>query len=84
MRPVIWWLSLSTNVVVRLLGGDPDATRQSISEEELRGLVATHESLGRDERRLIDEVFTAGDRRLREVLVPRTEVEFLDATVTVK
>src|SRR5450432_4542684 len=83
MRPVIWWLSLSTNVVVRLLGGDPDATRESISEEELRGLVATHESLGRDERRLIDEVFTAGDRRLREVLVPRTEVEFLDATITV-
>jgi putative hemolysin len=83
MRPVIWLLSLSTNVVVRLLGGDPDATRESISEEELRGLVATHESLGRDERRLIDEVFTAGDRRLREVLVPRTEVEFLDAATTV-
>ena len=83
MRPVIWLLSLSTNVVVRLLGGDPDARRESISEEELRGLVATHESLGRDERRLIDEVFTAGDRRLREVLVPRTEVEFLDATTTV-
>jgi len=83
MRPVIWWLSLSTNVVVRLLGGDPDATRASISEEELRGLVATHQSLGGDERRLIDEVFTAGDRRLREVLVPRTEVEFLDATLTV-
>ena len=83
MRPVIWLLSLSTNVVVRLLGGDPDARRQAISEEELRGLVATHESLGGDERRLIDEVFTAGDRRLREVLVPRTEVEFLDATTTV-
>src|SRR5450755_2463469 len=83
MRPVIWLLSLSTNVVVRLLGADPDARRASISEEELRGLVATHESLGGDERRLIDEVFTAGDRRLREVLVPRTEVEFLDATTTV-
>ncbi|HEY8729671.1 MAG TPA: hemolysin family protein [Acidothermaceae bacterium] len=83
MRPVIWWLSLSTNVVVRLVGGDPDAKRESISEEELRGLVATHESLGRDERRLIDEVFTAGDRRLREVLVPRTEVDFLDAATTV-
>jgi putative hemolysin len=83
MRPVIWLLSVWTNIVVRLLGGDPDARRQSISEEELRGLVATHESLGRDERRLIDEVFTAGDRRLREVLVPRTEVEFLDAATTV-
>jgi putative hemolysin len=83
MRPVIWLLSLSTNVVVRLVGGDPGATRESISEEELRGLVSSHESLGRDERRLIDEVFTASDRRLREVLVPRTEVQFLDASTTV-
>jgi putative hemolysin len=83
MRPVIWLLSRSTNVVVRLVGGDPEATRESISEEELRGLVSSHEALGRDERRLIDEVFSASDRRLREVLVPRTEVEFLDASTTV-
>jgi putative hemolysin len=83
MRPVIWLLSVSTDVVVRTLGGDPSATREQISEEELRGLVATHESLGRDERRLIDEIFMAGDRKLREVLVPRTEVEFLDANTTI-
>jgi putative hemolysin len=83
MRPFIWLLSVSTNLVVRLLGADPAATRESISEEELRGLVNSHEALGRDERRLIDEVFTASDRRLREVLVPRTEVQFLDAATTV-
>jgi putative hemolysin len=74
---------MSTDVLVRLAGGDPDATREAISEEELRGLVASHQSLGRDERRLINEVFIAGDRKLREVLVPRTEVEFLDASITV-
>src|SRR5258705_7261509 len=39
-RPVIWLLSVSTDLVVRLLGGDPTAGRDSISEEELRGLVA--------------------------------------------
>jgi putative hemolysin len=83
MRPVIWLLSVSTNVVVRLLGGDPGTARESMTEEELRGLVSSHESLGRDERRLIDEVFEASDRRLREVLVPRTEVQFLDAATTV-
>ena len=83
MRPFIWLLSMSTDVLVRLAGGDPDATREAISEEELRGLLASHQSLGRDERRLINEVFVAGDRKLREVLVPRTEVEFLDASITV-
>ena len=34
-------------------------------------------------RSLIDEVFGAGDRQLREVLVPRTEVVFLDAETQV-
>jgi putative hemolysin len=83
-RPVIWFLSKSTDVVVRLLGGDPHAAREGISEEELRGLVAAHESLTGDERRLIDEVFEAGDRQVREVMIPRTEVSFLDASMPVE
>jgi putative hemolysin len=79
MRPVIWLLSKSTDVTVRLLGGDPNVNRETITEDELRDLVTAHEALSRDERRLIEEVFEAGERQLREVMVPRTEVEFLDA-----
>ncbi|WP_369257623.1 hemolysin family protein [Geodermatophilus amargosae] len=81
-RPVIWLLSASTNVLVRLLGGDPKASGEAISQEELRDLVAAHESLSSDERRLIDEVFRAGDREVREVMTPRTEVDFLEASMT--
>ena len=83
MRPVIWLLSASTDITVRILGGDPNLNREAITEDELRDLVTAHESLTRDERRLIDEVFEAGERQLREVMVPRTEVEFLDATWSV-
>ncbi|HET6848069.1 MAG TPA: hemolysin family protein [Gaiellales bacterium] len=82
-RPVIWLLSKSTNGVVRLLGGDPEARREPISEEELRGLVAAHESLTKVERRLIDDVFAAGERSVGEVMIPRTEVTFLDGAMTV-
>jgi putative hemolysin len=81
-RPIIWLLSKSTNVLVRLLGGDPKRGGEAITEEELRDLVAAHESLTSDERRLIDEVFRAGDREVREVMTPRTEVEFLEASMT--
>ena len=81
-RPVIWLLSKSTNALVRLLGGDPTQSGASISQEELRDLVAAHESLSSDERRLIDEVFRAGQRDVREVMTPRTEVGFLDASMT--
>jgi putative hemolysin len=82
VRPLIWLLSKSTDLLVRLLGGDPKVSGEAISQEELRGLVAAHESLTSDERKLIDEVFRAGDREVREVMTPRTEVMFLDASTT--
>jgi putative hemolysin len=78
-RPVIWLLSKSTNLVVRLLGADPDTSREEITAEEVRALVAGNTQITADERQLIAEVFAAGDRQLREVLVPRTEVQFMDA-----
>ncbi len=82
-RPVIWVLSASTNIVVRMLGADPNAQREEISDEELRDLVGSHEALGEEERRILEDVFEAGDRQIREVMVPRTDVEFLDASTPV-
>ncbi len=78
-RPVIWLLSRSTDLVVRALGGDPNANREVMSDEELRDLVSAHESLGEEERRIVDDVFEAGSRQLRELMLPRTEVDFVDA-----
>src|SRR3546814_34725 len=40
MRPVIWLLSISTDALVRLLGGDPNASSEDVSREELREIVA--------------------------------------------
>ena len=77
--PFISLLSVSTDVVVRLFGGDPKAGKEQISGEELRGMVAAHEDLTSTEREMIDDVFSAGDRQIREIMIPRTEVAFLDA-----
>jgi putative hemolysin len=79
MRPVVWLLSRSTDGVVRLLGGDPSARSEEMSEEELREIVLAHESLPEDERRILDDVFAAGDRSLAEAMTPRGEVAFLRA-----
>ncbi|MEV0380096.1 hemolysin family protein [Nonomuraea sp. NPDC050643] len=78
-RPIIWMLSKSTDGVVRLLGGNPKADREEVTTEELRDMVVGHTDLTADERKLIGEVFAAGKRQLREVMLPRTEVEFMDA-----
>lgn len=82
-RPFIWLLSVSTNALVRLLGGDPSTGKEQITGEELRDIVAATEELTAEERALIDDVFDAGDRELREVMLPRTEVSFLDAATPV-
>jgi putative hemolysin len=82
-RPVVWLLTQSTNLVVAILGGDPRIGRQVMTEAELRELVTGHQSLSQDERHIVGEVFDAGKRQIREVLVPRTEVEFLDAETSV-
>jgi putative hemolysin len=79
VRPVIWLLSASTNAVVRLVGGDPHATSEELSDEELRDLVSTHEGLGEQERKIVQDVFNASQTTLKEVMRPRGDVEFLEA-----
>ena len=82
-RPVVWLLTISTNLIVGILGGDPRIGRQAMTEAELRELVTGSQQLSQDERHIVGEVFDAGKRQIREVLVPRTEVVFLDAETSV-
>lgn len=82
-RPVIWLLSKSTDFVVRAFGIDPKEARSQISEEELLDLVAGHAALSDEERDIVEEVFNASERQIHEVMVPRTEVDFMDVSLTV-
>ena len=82
-RPIIWFLSHSTNFVVRIFGIDPNEQRSAMSEEELLDLVAGHAALTDEERDIVEEVFNASERQIHEVMVPRTEVDFFDASLTV-
>jgi magnesium and cobalt exporter, CNNM family len=76
-RPLIWLLGVSTDVLVRVLGGDPKVSREEVTNEEIRTMVSGSTTLGDEERKIVDDVFDAGERNLREVMVPRTEVDFL-------
>lgn len=78
-RPVVWLLSRSTDVAVRMLGGDPHRDREAITEEELREMVAGQTTFTPKQRLIIDGAFEIAERRLEEVLRPRRDVFFLDA-----
>ena len=82
-RPIIWLLSKSTDVVVRAFGIDPKEARSQISEEELLDLLTGHAALSDEERDIVEEVFNASERQIHEVMVPRTEVDFMDVSLTV-
>ena len=82
-RPIIWLLSHSTDLVVRIFGVDPKEQRSAMSEEELLDLVAGHAALTEQERDIVEEVFNASERQIHELMVPRTEVDFMDASLTI-
>ncbi len=82
-RPIIWLLSKSTDQVVRLFGIDPREQREQMSEEELLDLVAGHAALTDEERDIVEEVFNASERQVHEVMVPRTEVDFIDGSLSI-
>ncbi|HEX2772094.1 MAG TPA: hemolysin family protein [Micromonosporaceae bacterium] len=81
-RVVVRAADAATRLVTDLLGASPTAGRESISEAELRDLVAANTLLDPVERRIIDEVLAAGASLVREVMMPRTDVVFLAAHLT--
>ena len=82
-RLLVRWVDAATRGVMRLLGESAASGRAQMSAAELRALVAANTVLDREGRRLIDEVLAAGGRHVRELMVPRTEVVYLDAGMSV-
>ncbi|MET0163070.1 MAG: hemolysin family protein [Microbacteriaceae bacterium] len=83
MRPAIWLLSASTNLVVRLLGSDPHAASDQVTEEEVRQMIDSNEYLPDERKLLLTDVFRASDRRLSEVMRPRPDVTFVEQAASV-
>ncbi|MFB8762626.1 hemolysin family protein [Nocardiopsis alba] len=78
-RPVVWLLGVTTDLVVRLFGGDPKAGGEGVSDEELRDMIVSHQHITPEQRRILVGAFEIRERRLREVLVPRRDVDTLPA-----
>ncbi len=79
--PVIWFLGKSTDLLVRVLGGDPNAVAGGGDRRGTAGHGRQLVHPRREERRIVDEVFAAGEVSLRETMIPRTEVDFLDGSM---
>ncbi len=73
-RPVVWLLARSTDVAVRLMGGDPSVAREEISKEDLREIVSSRPGFHRVERTIMSGALEIAERSLREIAVSRPSV----------
>ncbi|CAL9394598.1 MULTISPECIES: hemolysin family protein [Nocardiopsis] len=78
-RPAIWLLSASTDLVVRLGGLDPHGAREEATEEELRDMIEAQGHMTPEQRTILSGAFDITGRTLRQVLVPRPDVDTVPA-----
>ena len=79
-KPIVWFLSLSTNAVLRLCGIDPTETDDEVSEEEIRMMVDAGSEKGAidyEEKEFIQNVFEFDDLMVGEIATHRTDVTIL-------
>ena len=84
-KPFVRLLSLSTQAVLKLLRVNNDAGR-AVTEEEIAASLEEGREAGvieHHEHQMVQNVFSLDDRPLTSLMVPRTDVEWLDASHTV-
>ena len=84
--PFIWFLSQSSALILRLFGAYTP-TDQSVTEEEVKAVVAEGAQAGaleHNERQMIERVLRLADRPVRGLMTPRTEVAWLDRNASVE
>ncbi|HZH10295.1 MAG TPA: hemolysin family protein [Microvirga sp.] len=78
--PAVWFLNTSTRLIFSLFG-PPSDDGSTVTEEEIKMLVGEAESAGvieEEERRMISGVLRLGDRTVRGLMTPRTDVDWID------
>ncbi|MFN5677860.1 MAG: hemolysin family protein, partial [Roseiflexaceae bacterium] len=84
-RPLVWLLTLSTELLLKL-AGQRDTNNSAVTEDDIRQLVREGTQSGaveHHEREIIEGVFGLGERTVRQVMTPRTDVYALEANATI-
>ena len=80
-KPFIAFLTVSTNLVVRMLGFDPNASEENVTEEEILMMVDAGEEKGvieESQKEMINNIFEFDDIVAADVMTHRTEIEAVE------
>lgn len=82
--PLVWILSTTCDAILAALR--INAPKESVSEEEIKGMIAQGTLEGvfhAQEQEIVERVFRFADVRVRGLMVPRTEIDWIDAKSTI-
>jgi magnesium and cobalt exporter, CNNM family len=85
-RPLVTILFFLTQIITRPFGANPQAGTLVVTEEEIRALVETGQAQGvlqPQEREMISSIFEMGDKQVKEVMIPRTDLIALDVNTPI-
>lgn len=86
-RPFITFLTFSTNVVLKMLGFDPNSMEEAVTEEEILMMVDAGEEkgvFGVTARDMISNIFDFNDISASEIMTHRTDVGAIEGTASVQ
>ncbi len=85
-KPFISFLTVSTNLVLKLLGFDPNSSEETVTEEEILMMVDAGEEkgvIGGSAKDMIENIFDFTDTTVDEIMTHRTEVSGVEDTDTI-
>ena len=81
MKPLIWLMNGSARVIIRMLGVDPDAQADAMSEEEIKIIINNSYNGGeinQTELNYMQNIFSFDERHAKDIMVPRTQLAILN------
>ena len=75
--PIVWLLSVSTNLLLWIMGVDPDAEEEEVTEDDIRMMVDMGEEAGNieeAEKEMIENIFEFNNLTAENVMTHRTDV----------
>jgi len=87
LKPVVWFLSVSTNATLKLMGINPNEESEEVTEEEIRLMVDIGEEKGAiesNEKEMIENIFEFNNMRASDVMVHRTDISAIWVEDTVE
>ncbi|MGL6104622.1 hemolysin family protein [Romboutsia sp.] len=80
-KPFIKILSLSTGLILKIMGYKDEATEEKVSEEEIRSIISQSEedgSIEKDEKDMIESIFEFNDKSSKEIMTSRKDTFLID------